>query len=165
MDEDKIKRLKKQIKYTTPAISAGRQLSLWYGGDVLELKYKNAVVTMAANGDVIATYRPEDENLSDIHIRDKSNHGVFAERLAKHIRDDTELTRLKELAQKRMGEDTDGLGPETPGPWLHLDSSNWWEAFVAKDGLEISSVVLDSEDYDGAVAELLDNIDMLISET
>lgn len=32
MDEDKIKRLKKQIKYTTPAISAGRQLSLWYGG-------------------------------------------------------------------------------------------------------------------------------------
>lgn len=58
---------------------------------------------MAANGDVIATYRPGDENLSDIHIRDKSNHGVFAERLAKHIRDDTELTRLKELAQKTHG--------------------------------------------------------------
>lgn len=145
--------LRNQVKYSQPMLDSGHRSSLWYGGDVLSLEHGGCVVTLRANGDVIAECKPSEDPESElISVRDKSCHGIFYEKLHGKIRDDD---HLRELAANE---------PDEHAAYLELADSNWWEAFVDRGGVEVRSVVMDSENYDEALTEMLESIDDLTEE-
>lgn len=144
--------IRNRVKYEQPMIDSDHRNSLWYGGDVLHVDHRGCTVTLRANGDVIAEYQSDPADKTLISVRDKSCHGVFYEKMRNAIPDDKELLRLSNADQ-------------SPGhAWLELVDNNWWEAFVVRDGTEITSVVLDSENYDEALTEMLESIDSLTED-
>lgn len=150
MTPTEINSLRNKVKYEQPMLDNGHRNVLWYGGDVLSIERHGYVVTLRANGDVVAEYQSDPADKTVISVKDKSCHGVFHEKLKDAIEDDDELARLIHTDQS----------PDHA--WLELINGNWWDAFVSKDGLETGSVVLDSENYDEALTEMLEDIDSII---
>lgn len=150
--EEKAK-IRASIRFEQPMIDGNHKNSMWYGGDVLSLEYKNHAITMRANGDVIAFYQSDPTDKTVIEVRDKSCHGIFYEKLHNAIEGDAELLALSER-------------DESPCyAYLDITDNNWWEVFVtAPDGSQLGSTVLDSMDYDAAIDEILDDLENLVAE-
>lgn len=145
-----------EVKYEQPLIDRDHRHSLWYGGDVLSMKYKDAVIVLRANGDIIMQYFPEQGE--SVAIMEKDCRGVFYERFSPFIPDDKALDGL--IAAARDLDDDYGAVPR-----LEVTDTNWWEAFTYKNGIQTGSAVLASDYYDEALAELLDRIDEIYDAT
>lgn len=96
---------------------------LWFGGLLGTITIGNAVVEVRANGDVRATLYKDGEEVE--YVRDKGDHGIFAERMSRHISGDAELESISSY-----GEDLEG-----PGKHLYVDEANWFEFFIDIDGV------------------------------
>ena len=148
-----IEELKSNIKYLQPIINPNKQNSLWYGGDVATIAYKGFIFTLTANGDVIGQlWLPEPYN-SLIFMKDKSNHAIFNEKFKQYLLSDEDIHEA--LANE----------PSNEIKWLQMEDTNWWEIFVTKNGQQITSVICDSENYEEAIDEMIDQMDTIIEES
>ena len=100
--------------------------SLWFGGYIGTITYGNVTIDVKAVGDVRATlYRNGEE---EKFVKDKSNNGIFAEKMVDLIDNDTELSCL--LAEAGEG------APDR----LELVDGNWFEYFINVSGEPIGDV-------------------------
>lgn len=143
--------LRENLHYLQPMLDSNHRNSLWYGGDVLTVNYKGYDLTLCANGDVICDYQHSKDGPL-IQVSDKSNHAIFLEQLKNAIPNDETLKNL--LLEAASSSET--------LPKLTVVDTNWWEVFVSKDGQEITSCVLDSENYDDALTEMIDNAEKIL---
>lgn len=112
--------------------------SMWYGGTVAMLEVGPYKFELVANGDVEAELWEDDETFLG-EVKDTENLGAFYGVMRSHIQSDKELQSL----QHRM------IGG------LIVNYNNWWEIFVFCNGIQMESVVCDSEFYDEAIKEMI----------
>ena len=104
----------------TDRISLRRMDSLWYGGNVAEVRYNGYVFSIEAIGDIYAALYPakygsEDENRRLAYVKDKRNGGGFNEMLP-YLRSDKALR--------------DASGEQPVKYCLEMEHGNWWECFI-----------------------------------
>lgn len=136
-----IDELRHRIDYEQPMIDSSHRSAIWYGGDVASLTTGGYTLTLSANGDVITDYTAANGVVTS--VRDKSNHGVFHEKMRNIIPDDDAIIGL--LSE-----------PDDIKPNLNGIDTNWWEVFITRDGEQIDSTVMDTDYYDEAVTEMLE---------
>jgi len=134
-----------EITYPQPMIDEDHKDPLWYGGRVAEVRYKGYTFVLGAYGDVIATLLTED---GEVYVKDKNNAGLFYDEMHPYIKSDRELYSLE----------SDGR--------LTLDYNNWFEVVVIDSKGEQHDLgwVCDSFNYEDAVQEIFDLMDLVISE-
>ncbi len=119
--------------------------SLWYGGNVAEITYKNHSFVISANGDVIGGLYDSNDNEIE-YVKDKGNHGIFCEKFYSLIKSDKQLY---ELESKFL---------------LRLDYNNWWECFLyLPDGSFVDMMMdLEYDRIDEAIIAVADSLDEII---
>lgn len=132
-------------------IEAHRYSSLWYGGKVVVIWYKQYQFLLEATGDVYANLLDQaDDNRSLFYVKDKNNRGLIANELLPYIKTDKELYAAMNGTHKRY--------------FLELDYSNWWECFLVdpEGNFHDLMMALDSDSVLEAVAEILAEMDEII---
>ena len=61
-----------------------------YGGDVVKFNYKDAIIYIAAIGDVIISFKDKNDDLL-FYIKDKCNRGNIHQDLSHYVENDEEL--------------------------------------------------------------------------
>lgn len=141
--------MKEKIKILQPLLPYKKH-SLFYGGDVCSIGYHGYTVTLRAAGEVIMNFTDTNTG-SLITVKDKNCHAVFAEKTQKLITSDSQLRQFL----------THRLSTAEPE---NIESTNWWEAIIEKDGKLVSTTELSSEYYNDAVEEIIRDIDVLVEE-
>ena len=100
--------------------------SIWYGGNIVSIKYKNYTITIGAFGDICGYIKGE-------YYRDKNNGGMFREYLNEQgIYSDKDIQKAYENNE------------------IELENNNWFEAFIwdnkAKNYIETYDTVIDELD-------------------
>ena len=113
-------------------IEEDKQSHLWYGGDVVKFNYKDAIIYIAAIGDVIISFKDKNDDLL-FYVKDKCNRGNIYQDLSHYVENDEELLKilLEEHPKYQFGS---------------FDSKNWWEAYVVYDG-KIYDLMWDLDAY------------------
>lgn len=127
--------------------------SLWYGGTVVNIKYKGWNFELCANGDVYADlYHKDDPSYPRLHVKDKRNGGQLGEELPAYIATDKELRSA--------------LCHSHSGYQLILDYGNWWECFpIDPQGTPHDLMwCLDSDNIIAAIAEVIAGMDEVIQD-
>jgi len=97
-------------------ISLKRLNSLWYGGNVVDVKYKGYTFHIEAIGDVYADLYLAHNNEHLCYAKDKNNNGNFGSQMLSYFRSDkTLLAALRGESSKYR---------------LEMQHNNWWECFV-----------------------------------
>ena len=127
--------------------------SLWYGGEVGVIHYKDWMFQIYANGDIFA-------NLYDMmngcrhleYVKDKGNRGEFGMVMNRYFPNDRQLIKALSYRHRRYR--------------LDMDDNNWWECFaIDSRGYRYDMMWdLDSWDLFSAAAEILHNADQFIEE-
>lgn len=120
--------------------------SLWYGGDVAEIKYKGYTFMVAALGDIVAELL--DGNGDQLaYVKDKYNSGRFYDDMGYYVRNDKMLKRLTENR-------------------LYFFDNNWWECYVILPTGEYVDLMwwLDADAVDDAVREVIESMDDIIDQ-
>lgn len=134
-----------------------KEMSLWYGGDVLHLTKDGHTIVLRANGDVRATYedKQKDGTVATVNVVDKENRGLFFWLMAGLIDDDANLQTVIDNADK-----------EDIFPRLRIENNNWWEAFTYKGTDEIGEgFIVEVETLDEAFNQLIDHFDTYIEQS
>lgn len=142
------------IKHDTAVIDIEQYIdrehlsSLWYGGCVASIFYKEYELSIVANGDIFCSGCIKGEYFK---FKDKQNGGYLYDVLGNKITD-YELMQFLTDPENSLEDN------------LCFDDSNWFEVFITpKDGKEYSeSYVLDADTLPNAVAEVLANAEEYI---
>lgn len=132
-------------------IKAQQYSSLWYGGEVAVIHYKQYKFILSAVGDVYANLIDKaDGNYSLFYVKDKNNGGDLATELIPYIKTDKDLYAAMCGTHKRY--------------LLELDCNNWWECFLVdpEGNFHDMMMALDSDGVFEAVAEIFAVIDEII---
>ena len=135
-------------------IRARQYRSLWYGGEVAVIRYKQYKFLLSATGDVYANLMDKaDDSRSLFYVKDKNNGGFLADELIPYIKTDTELYAAMCGTHKRY--------------LLELDYNNWWECFLVdpEGNFHDLMMALDSDGVFDAVAEILAEMDEIIGHS
>lgn len=121
--------------------------SLWYGGDVATILYRNYTFVIAAIGDV-RTSLLDDNDEELVYVRDKGNNARFYDEMHYYIRNDRQLTNLI-----RKGR-------------LVFSNNNWWECYLELPTGEYVDLMwcLDADTIDDAVKEVTESMDDIIKQ-
>lgn len=107
-------------------IESGKENSLWYGGDVAEIKYKDCSFVITANGDVRGDIYEDGELVTS--FKDKSNHanfyGVILDYLIGKVNTDNDLEDW--ITRNYVTDESLMRKPNC----IYLDDSNWWEIYI-----------------------------------
>lgn len=141
------------IHYEQPLLGSNRRHSLWYGGDVLVIPYRGWRTTLRAAGDVDLIVQDRQTG-QHYEVKDRSCHGIFGEKFFSTVLNDDDILRMLEHDES----------PHNRFRLLENTDTNWWEAFVEKDGILVRTAELSSEFYDEAITEILENIDDIVRE-
>jgi len=135
-----------EVTYLQPMIDKDHRDPLWYGGRLVEVKYKGYTFILGAYGDVRATLLLEGGG--DIYVKDKYNAGRFYDEMHNFIKSDFELADFENKGK------------------LTIDNNNWFEILIdGPDGKQHDlGWLCDSFDYEDAVDELLAGMDEVISD-
>ena len=122
----------------------GRQMSLWHGGDVVEIELPNKKLVISAAGDVYASLIDKADGTELFYVKGKCNRGEFGGELSSYIKNDDELNIL--------------LDDEHPKYAIEMTNNNWWECFgLTNDGRFIDLMwALDADKISDAIVEVLD---------
>ena len=102
-------------------IEANKQHHLWYGGDIVKIKYKDIDIFIAALGNINITLLGKDTERELFHVKDKFNSGNAYQSLSRYIENDKELKQIIKNEHLKYK--------------LHVFSDcNWWEAYVGYNG-------------------------------
>ena len=108
-------------------VEKGKENSLWYGGDVAEIKYKDLYFIITANGSVIGRIYENKELITS--FKDTRNMATFYHTINKHLKD-------KVVTDKDL-EEWLAIGtifvPDKDN-YIALDSGNWWECYIRYKG-------------------------------
>lgn len=132
-------------------IESRRYDSLWYGGEVAEISYKQYKFLLSATGDVYANLMDKwDGGRSLFYVKDKNNRGLLADELIPYIRTDRELYAAMRGTHIRY--------------LLEFGDNNWWECFLVDPEGNFHDLMLDlaSDVVFEAVAEILTEMDRII---
>jgi hypothetical protein len=124
--------------------------SLWYGGGVVNVRYKGYTYHIEAIGDVYANLSSVCDDHHLCYIKDKNNNGNFGSEIIDYIRSDKTLE--------------DALGASPRRYRLYMENSNWWECFVTDPQGEFHDLMLnlDADKLFDAIADVLTNLDEII---
>lgn len=134
------------------SISLRRMDSLWYGGDMVEVKYKGYSFHIEAIGDVYADLYTAPDNRQLCYVKDKNNNGNFSSEMLSYFRSDRALTAV--------------LSGESHRYRLDMQHNNWWECFVTDPKGVYHDLMwnLDEDNLFHAIAEVLCGADEVISD-
>lgn len=92
-------------------ITEDKLLSYWYGGGMVTVKYKDYLIHISANGDVIASLyeKANAKGAELVYVKDKGNNGNFGCEMSPYLKNDDEL--MEAIRSYR----------------LILDNNNWYE--------------------------------------
>ena len=126
-------------------IDIEHQNTLWYGGNVAEIKYKGYRLVIAAVGDVKVEVADENDNYVG-YVKDKNNAGIFYKEFRHFIRDDKHLVKL--IANNH----------------IIFENNNWWECFMyLPDGTFVDMMMaLESDLLSEAILEVADSMDEIL---
>jgi len=133
------------------SISLNRLDSLWYGGGMVNIRYKNHIFHIEAIGDVRAWLNSKSDDSTLVYIKDKSNNGNFASEMFSYFRSDNSLNKI--------------TSDKHPAYYLEFDNNNWWECFVTDPQNEFHDLMWCLNDnglFDG-ISEVLTNLDETIN--
>ena len=135
----------------TDTIIPKKHDSLWYGGEIAAIHYKQYKFLLSAVGDVYASLLDkQDSNRSLFYVKDKNNSGHLAGELRPYIKTDKELIAAIDGSHKQYQ--------------LILDHNNWWECFLVDTEGEFHDMMLalGSNDVFDAIAEIIAACDEII---
>ena len=138
---------------TVQNIKKKQYSSLWYGGTVVNIKYKGWNFEICANGDICADLvRKDDPENSLLYVKDKRNGGLFGEEILPYIATDQALNSA--------------ICRSHPLYQLVLHHNNSWECFVidTHGGFHDLMWCLDSDSIISAIAEVIANLEETVHE-
>lgn len=142
-------------------IENGKENSLWFGGDVAAIKYKDCEFIITANGDVRGDIYEDGELVTS--FKDKRNqasfYGVVLDYLKGKVNTDEDLEDW--ITGDYVTEETLKEKPNC----IYLDNSNWWEIYINYNG-DIIDVDCDfgSEKITEVIEELIEKLPKLYNE-
>ena len=104
-----------EIKFNN-TISLHRLHSLWYGGNMADVKYKGYTFHIEAIGDIYACLNTVKDGRNVCYVRDKCNNGNFGAEMVSYLRSDKTLYKALN-GEHRLYD-------------LSLGANNWWECLV-----------------------------------
>ena len=117
--------------------------SLWYGGEVAQVKFPNgAIGCIDALGDVYATLNDPVDNHEISYVKDKGNNGNFYCEMNSFIKNDDDLTKKINNSE------------------LVLDNNNWWEISVVDKNGDWHDLMwcAESDDLYDAISECISGL-------
>lgn len=142
-------------------IENGKEFSLWYGGSVASIKYKNVDFIIAANGDVSGDIYEDGQLLTSFKDRgnQSSFYGIVLDYLKGKVSTDDDLDEW--ITRDFVTEET----LRDKSNCIYLDYSNWWEIYIRYEG-EIIDIQYDfgSEKISEVVEEAIKIIPKLYEE-
>jgi ABC-type cobalt transport system substrate-binding protein len=132
------------------SISLKQLHCLWYGGGVVDIKYKNYIFHIEAIGDVIGDLYSKNGDEWLCRFKDKRNGGCFCDFVRPYFNTDKELNSAKD-GEHRLYR-------------LQVDYNNWWECLVEDPQGKIHDLMwnLDNDDLFDAIGEVLGILDEMI---
>lgn len=131
-------------------ISLNRMSSLWYGGNMVDIKYKGYTFHIDASGDVYASLNPaHGENLL-AYVKDKNNSGAFSSEMFPYFRSDKTLNKTLSGEHCRYS--------------LDLHHNNWYECFITDPQNQFHDIMwaLDDDNLFLCVSEVFAKLDETI---
>lgn len=133
-------------------IEQGKGDCMWYGGEVVSIRYGKHDFVISAYGDVRSILIRKKDNLEIISVHDKYSKGEFREAMSPYIKNDAQLHAI-------MCDNDEEYE-------LNLMNNNWYELIYVDDegqyhDLEFS---LDSSVIYDAIAEAISAIPEYINE-
>lgn len=129
-----------------------KQMHYWYGGNVIDIKYRDAIFTIQAIGDVKFTLYDKKNNEELFYVNDKRNGGILYQELNGYIENDEELLIL--LTGKHLKYTCE------------IDNNNWWECGVIRDNQYNDLMwVLDANTISDAIIEVYDDMEDAYEDT
>jgi hypothetical protein len=107
-----------------------KQMHYWYGGNVIDIKYRDAIFTIQAIGDIRFTLFDREDDRQLFYVKDKTNGGFLYQDLSEYINSDEELMSL--------------LMGEHPKYTCEIENNNWWECGIIRDA-EYNDLMWDLE--------------------
>jgi len=134
----------------TDQISLRRLSSLWYGGNVAEVKYKGYIFHIDAIGDVYADLYHVHDDRHLCYVKDKNNNGNFGSEMLSYFRSDKTLY--------------EALGEAPHKYHLKMQDNNWWECFVTDPQEDFHDLMwaLDDDNLFDAIGNVLKSMDEMI---
>jgi hypothetical protein len=133
------------------SISLKRLDSLWYGGNVVDIKYEGYTFHIEALGDVYADLYAKNSDELICCVKDKNNGGLFKQEIASYFRSDKDITDAEN--EKHLLYD------------LNIKNNNWWECSLTdpQNNLHDLTWSLGSNNLFEAIDEVLDGMNEAIS--
>ena len=138
-----------EIKFND-TISLHRLHSLWYGGNMADVKYKGYTFHIEARRDIYAYLYTTKSKRRVCYVKDKCNNGNFGAEMVSYIRSDKTLYKA--------------LNGEHHLYELILDHNNWWECFVTDPNDQFHDLMwcLNEDNLFLTFNEVFDNLDETI---
>ncbi|MCL2578152.1 MAG: hypothetical protein FWE27_08920 [Defluviitaleaceae bacterium] len=132
------------------SISLRRLHSLWYGGNVVDVKYKGYTFHIEASGEVRCNLNRTNNDNPVCYLKDKSKNGVFDYEMLSYIRFDKTLYKTLNHEHRKF--------------YLEMYNNNWWECFITDDKGVFHDIMwtLDNDDLFISVANVIENFDEMI---
>ena len=128
-------------------VSLNRMHSLWYGGNMVSIKYKGYTFHIDAAGEVRAYLYLKSSGNRLCYVKDKTNGGYFSSEMTPYFRSDKTLYKL--IDGKHLLYD------------LSLHNTNWWECFLTDPQGKFHDIMwaLSDDNLFSAVAEALGSLE------
>lgn len=129
------------------SISLLRLSSLWYGGGMVNIKYKGYTFHVEAIGDVYANLYSVGSERHLCYVKDKNNNGNFGSEMFSYFRSDKILE--------------DALSVQPRIYRLEMQHNNWWECFVTDNSGVFHDLMwaLDEDNLFKAIIEAINGFD------
>ncbi len=135
----------------TAELRKNQYSSLWYGGEIANIRYKGWTFELYACGDVYADlYRKGDPEEWLLYVKDKNNAGQLGKELQPYIKTDKALYAAINGQHSKYR--------------LELLNNNWYECFAIDPCGHFYDLMwaLDSDHAIEAIAEIIDGMDEVI---
>jgi len=132
------------------SISLRRLDCLWYGGNVVDIKYKGYTFQIEAVGDVYVDLYSARGGKHKCYVKDKNNGGNLISEMFSYFRSDKVLHNTLSDEPKRYR--------------LEMQHGNWWECFVTDPAGRFHDLLwaLDEDNLFKAIGEVLAGLDEII---
>lgn len=124
----------------------------WHNKDVVHIYYKGYTFYLSAIGDVVVSLCEKGTDNEVVYVKDKTNSGIFREKMEKYIPNDKQLSEL--------------LNCKHPKYDMYISANNWYELSVVdpNNNWHDLMLVLDSDYIFDAVIEAVAEMDSVITE-
>ena len=133
-------------------ISIARLDCLWYGGSMVDVKYRGYTFHIEAIGDVYADLYSVQDDSHLCYVKDKNNNGNFGSEMLSYFRTDKALSETFHEPPKKYV--------------MEMQHNNWWECFVTDSQGVFHDLMwaLDDDNLFYAISCVINSLDETIND-